>query len=127
MYMTDQPQNEMLDEMRKIRELLTPKSAPAGRNGLVGEFIDFVSKYKVLGLAVAFVLGMYLGEVVKGLVLGLIMPGIQAVLGNITGDVGYGQFLPYKPGLFVMASITFLIVCIFIFMVMKIAKKWNIE
>lgn len=119
---------QILEELQKIRELLTPKPAPAGRKGLVGEFIDFVSKYKVLGLAVAFVLGLYLGEVVKGLVQGLIMPGIQDMLSaaNVT-SLGYGQFAPYRPGLFIMAGITFVIVCIFIFIVMKIAKKWNIE
>ena len=119
---------QILEELQKIRELLTPKPTPPGRKGFVGEFIDFVSKYKVLGLAVAFVLGMYLGEVVKGLVQGFIMPAIQDILTatNAT-SMGYGQFLPYKPGLFVMAFITFVIVCIFIFIVMKVAKRWNIE
>ncbi|MFH0816318.1 MAG: MscL family protein [Methanobacteriota archaeon] len=125
--MTDQ-QTEMLEEMRKIRELLTPKPAPAGRKGLVGEFIDFVGKYKVLGLAVAFVLGMYIGEVVKGLVQGLIMPGIQDMLSAANADsLGAGQFGIYRPGLFLMAALTFGIVCVFIFLVMKAAKKWNIE
>jgi large-conductance mechanosensitive channel len=128
MYMTDQPQNEMLEEMKKIRELLTPKPAAAGRKGLVGEFIDFVSKYKVLGLAVAFVLGMYLGEVVKGLVVGLLMPLINMVMEPMMGgDSLVGSFDPFKPGLFVSALITFVIVCIVIFLVMKIAKRWNIE
>jgi large conductance mechanosensitive channel len=117
----------MLEELRKIRTLLTPAAAPKARTGFVGEFIDFVSKYKVLGLAVAFVLGMYLGEVVKGLVTGLLMPLITQVTEPIVGGVGYDQWLPYRPGLFIMALITFIIVCIVIFLVMKLAKKWKIE
>ncbi|MDO9538276.1 MAG: MscL family protein [Thermoplasmata archaeon] len=119
---------EMLEEMKKIRELLTPKPAAEGRTGMVGEFLDFVGKYKILGLAVAFVIGMYLGEVVKGLVTGLLMPLITAILEPMMGgDSLVGSFEPYKPGLFIMALITFAIVCLVVFIVMKVAKKWNVE
>ena len=118
---------EMLQELKAIRELLTPKPDPEGRKGLFGEFLDFVQKYKILGLAVAFVIGMYLGEVVKGLVQGLLMPLIQTILDPMLGGTAVGSFLPYKPGLFVMAFITFIIVCLVVFIVMKLAKKWNIE
>ena len=118
---------EILEELKHIRTLLTPAAAPKARTGFVGEFLDFVSKYKVLGLAVAFVLGLYLGEVVKGLVQGLIMPAIQIAMEGVSSDFGYGQFEPFKPGLFIMALITFVIVCLLIFLVMKLAKKWKIE
>jgi large conductance mechanosensitive channel len=120
--------SEMLEELKKIRTLLTPAAAAKARTGFVGEFIDFVSKYKVLGLAVAFVLGMYLGEVVKGLVEGLLMPLIDITLKPLMGgDSLVGTFEPFKPGLFITAFITFIIVCIVIFLVMKLAKKWKIE
>ncbi len=118
---------EMLTELKAIRELLTPKPAPEGRKGFVGEFLDFVQKYKILGLAVAFVIGMYLGEVVKGLVQGLLMPLIEIILDPMTDGAIVGSFLPFKPGLFVMALITFIIVCIVVFVVMKLANKWKIE
>ncbi len=118
---------EMLQELKAIRELLTPKPAPEGRTGFVGEFLDFVGKYKILGLAVAFVIGMYLGEVVKGLVQGLLMPLINMMLDPLMGGTPVGAFDPFRPGLFVMAFITFLIVCLVVFIVMKLAKKWNIE
>jgi len=128
MYMTEPTQTDMLGELKAIRELLTPKPAAPGRKGFVGEFLDFVGKYKILGLAVAFVLGMYLGEVVKGLVVGLLMPLINMVMEPMMGgDSLVGSFDPFKPGLFVSALITFVIVCIVIFLVMKMAKKWNIE
>jgi large conductance mechanosensitive channel len=117
----------MLEELKKIRELLTPKPAAEGRKGFVGEFLDFVGKYKILGLAVAFVIGMYLGEVVKGLTVGILMPLINQILEPMVGGAGYNQWLPYKPGLFVMAFITFIIVCLVVFIVMKMAKKFNVE
>ncbi|MBA3045964.1 MAG: MscL family protein [Candidatus Thermoplasmatota archaeon] len=124
--MTD-TNTDILEELKAIRELLTPKPAPEARTGFVGEFLDFVGKYKILGLAVAFVLGMYLGEVVKGLVTGLLMPLINIILDPMMGGTSVGSFDPFKPGLFVTAFITFIIVCVVIFIVMKLAKKWNIE
>jgi len=124
--MVDQ-NTEMLEELRQIRKLLTPAPATEGRKGFVGEFLDFIGKYKILGLAVAFVIGMYLGEVVKGLVTGILMPLIQTILDPMMDGAATGAFLPYKPGLFVMAFITFLIVCIVVFVVMKMAKKFNVE
>jgi len=124
--MTDQ-NAEMLEELKQIRKLLTPAPASEGRKGFVGEFLDFVGKYKILGLAVAFVIGMYLGEVVKGLVEGLLMPLIQTILDPMMDGAAVGAFLPYKPGLFILALITFIIVCIVVFIIMKMAKKWNIE
>jgi large conductance mechanosensitive channel len=117
----------MLEELKQIRKLLTPAPEPKGRKGLTGEFLDFVGKYKILGLAVAFVIGMYLGEVVKGLTEGILMPLINQILDPMTSGDIVGSFDPYKPGLFVMAFITFIIVCLVVFIVMKLAKKWKIE
>jgi large conductance mechanosensitive channel len=124
--MADQ-NTEMLEELKQIRKLLTPAPAAEGRKGFVGEFLDFVGKYKILGLAVAFVIGMYMGEVVKGLVTGLLMPLIQTILDPMMSGGATGAFLPYKPGLFIMSFITFLIVCFVVFVVMKMAKRFKIE
>jgi large conductance mechanosensitive channel len=127
--MADQ-NTEMLEELKKIRELLTPKPAAEGRKGFVGEFLDFVGKYKILGLAVAFVIGMYLGEVVKTLVSGLLMPLVEDILEPVLGGGGAGGIdlmgsYEFKP-LFI-ALVTFLIVCLLVFIVMKLAKKFKIE
>ena len=51
---------EILAELQKIRELLTPKPAPPAPpppKGIPAEFKFFLQNYKVLGLAVAFILG----------------------------------------------------------------------
>ena len=67
-------ENEMLEELKEIRKLLTPAPAAQPPKGLKNEFLTFLSNYKVLGLAVAFILGIYLGAVVKALVTDLILP-----------------------------------------------------
>ena len=81
-------EDEMLKELQQIRELLATKPAPPPLppKGLWNEFIDFLSKYKVMGLAVAFIMGIYLGALVQSLVTGLVMPLIGLAipgLGNL--------------------------------------------
>ncbi|HEV2226037.1 MAG TPA: MscL family protein, partial [Nitrososphaerales archaeon] len=84
------PQDEdMLAELRKIRELLTPAPsppAPPAPQGLAAEFKKFLTDYKVLGLAVAFILGVYLGALVQALVKDLILPIIGIPLSSV-GDL----------------------------------------
>ncbi len=56
--------SEMLEELRKIRTLLEPKPSPPtppAPKGFVKEFKVFLEQYKVMGMAVAFILGLYLG------------------------------------------------------------------
>ena len=116
--------DEMLEELREIRKLLTPAPAPSPPKGLVNEFIDFISQYKVLGLAVAFILGIYIGEVIKALVNSFIMPLIQFVLPGIGGtDVNY----ELAAGPIVNSLITFIIVAFVVFIIVKIATRSGIK
>lgn len=139
--------DEMLEELRRIRTLLEPKPTPAAPapKGLWAEFMDFLSKYKVLGLAVGFIMGLYLGNMVQALVKDLILPIIGLAfpgLGNLATfkvpipsvqldpngnpPAGYtGQI--FGPGDFLVALITFLIVALVIFLLVKVAKRWGIE
>jgi len=120
-------EEKMLEELKRIRELLEPKPAPPkpAPKGLWAEFLDFISKYKVMGLAVAFIMGIYLGELVKALVDDLIMPVIQLVPGMDKWDlISVGPFLI---GHFIGALITFLIVAFVIFLLVKITKRWGVE
>lgn len=118
-------ENEILDELKRIRELLEPKPAPHPKKGLWNEFMDFLSKYRVIGLAVAFIIGIYLGALVKALVDDLIMPIVSFAMPGVQWeDIMAG---PFRVGHFVGALITFLIVAFVIFILMKITKKWGIE
>ncbi len=120
----------MLEELTRIRELLEPKPAPPPPKGLWKEFMDFISKYKVMGLAVAFIIGLYLGALVQSLVADLIMPTIGLAL------PGLGNLATYKVtvsgqdfgvGGFLVALITFIIVAFVIFILVKVTKRWGIE
>ncbi len=124
---------DILEELKKIRALLEPKPAPPTPpkpKGLWAEFVAFLSAYKVLGLAVAFILGLYLGGLVQALVkdfvmplLGLVVPGMDN-LATLSLAVGSQQF---GVGDFLVALITFIIVAFVIFLIVKVAKKWKID
>jgi large conductance mechanosensitive channel len=122
----------MLEELRRIRKLMEPKPAPAPTppKGLWAEFMDFISKYKVMGLAVAFIIGIYLGAVVLALVKDLIMPIIGLAMPSLGDLASYtvtfsGQ--NFGIGDFLVAVITFIIVALVIFLLVKVTKKWGIE
>ena len=140
--------DEMLEELKKIRMLLEPKPAalaPPEPKGLWNEFKDFLNKYKVLGLAIAFIMGVYLGGLVQSLVKDLLLPAIGLAipgLGNLatwkipvprttldaTGNppAGYtGQL--FGVGDFLVALITFAIVALVIFLIVKATKKWGMQ
>ena len=121
-------QDEVLEELRKIRQLLEPKPAPptpAPPKGFVNEFRDFLSKYRVMGMAVAFILGLYLGSLVNALVDDLIMPIIELAMPGIEWEAITAG--PFRIGHFVGAVITFLIVALVIFILVKITKRMGIE
>ena len=121
-------EDKMLEELRRIRELLEPKPAPPPpppKTGLWNDFMDFISKYKVMGLAVAFIMGIYLGALVKALVDDWIMPIVTLVMpGTDWENIVAG---PFRVGHFVGALITFIIVAFVIFILVKVTKKWGIE
>ncbi len=122
-------EDEMLKELTKIRELLTPASAPPPPKGLWNEFKDFISKYKVMGLAVAFIIGVYLGILVQSLVANLLMPAVGLAipgldnLASLTFNVGEQVF---GIGNFLVALITFIIVALVVFILVKVTKRWGI-
>jgi large conductance mechanosensitive channel len=136
---------EMLEELKKIRTLLEPKPAPPPPKGLWAEFKSFIENYKVLGLAVAFIMGLYLGGLVQSLVADLLLPAIGLAipgLGNLSTwkipvpetsldasgnpPAGYpGQIFGIGP--FLVALITFIIVAFVIFLIVKVTKKWGIK
>ena len=119
-------EDEMIVELKKIREALEKAPPPAPPKGLWNEFKDFLSKYKIFGLAIAFIIALYLGTLVQALVkdlllpaLTLLIPGMDNLATLTTGPFGVGDFL--------VALITFIIVALIAFIAVKVAKKWKID
>ena len=122
--------DEMLEELKHIRTLLEPKPAPPPPKGMWNEFMDFLSKYKVMGLAVAFIMGLYLGNLVNALVKDLILPMIGLVIPGIADLATYQIVIDlqvFSVGDFLAALITFIVVAFVIFFIVKVTKKWGIE
>jgi large conductance mechanosensitive channel len=120
----------MLVELKKIREAVEKAPPPQPPKGLWNEFKDFLAKYRILGLAIAFVLGIYLGTLVQSLVTGFVMPLIGLALpgmGNLADAVFVVNNQKFLYGAFIAALITFIIVAFIAFIVVKVAKRWRID
>lgn len=116
----------VLQELKEIRKLLTPAPPAPAPKGMKNEFMTFLQQYKVLGLAVAFIMGVYLGAVVKALVTDLVLPIVSYALPPGTNINTY-MVGPFGVGDFTNSVITFLIVALVIFLVVRIATKWGLN
>ncbi len=117
--------DEILEELKKIRALLEKPPAPPPPKGLWNEFKDFLAKYKIFGLAIAFVIGLYLGTLVQALVKDLLLPAIGLAFPDISNLSTYttGRLRLETFG----ALITFVIVAFIVFLAVKVVKRWGIE
>jgi len=124
---------KMLEELKKIRMLLEPKPAapsPPPPKGVWAEFKDFIGKYKVMGLAIAFIIGVYLGLLVQSLVKDLLLPAIGLVIPGLSDLATYAVVAmnqSFGVGNFLVALITFVIVAFVAFLLVKISKRWRMD
>jgi len=118
--------DEILAELREIRKVLTPAPPATPPKGMWNEFRTFLEQYKVLGLAVGFIMGLYLGNLVKALVTDLVLPIISFALppGSNVNQIMVG---PFGVGDFTNNLLTFIIVAFVIFLIVKAATKANIK
>jgi large conductance mechanosensitive channel protein len=119
-------EDEILAELKKISAALEKAPPPAPPKGLWNEFKDFLAKYKIFGLAIAFIIALYLGTLVKALVEDLLLPAIGLLIPGID-NLATVTFGPFAVGDFLVALITFLIVALIAFIAVKVAKRWNID
>ena len=125
-------EEQILDELRKIRVAVEPKPAPPPPKGLWAEFMDFIGKAGVLGLAVGFIMGTYIGKVVSALVQDIIMPVPGALIPG--GDwrkaiftLPIGEGMNFAVGDFVGVIVDFMIVACVVFLIAKYAKKIGLK
>ena len=95
------------------------------KKSFMQEFMDFLNKYGVIGLAVAFVMGAAVTKLVTALVTDLIMPIIGALIPGgdwraATLTIGSIKFMV---GDFIGVLIDFIIIALVIFMIVKTIVK----
>ena len=125
-------EKETLEELVKIRKLLEPKPAPPApekKPGFWTEFVDFINKYGVVGLAIGFIIGGASKDLVNALVGDILMPIVTffipggawreatVALGPIVMSVGH----------FTGALLDFLIIAVIVFMIMGRIKKISLK
>jgi len=126
-------QDKMIEELKAIRELLTPKPAaappPPPKKTFSQEFMDFLNKYGVIGLAIGFIIGGAAGSLVSSLVSDLLMPVITFFLpgaGWQDAKIAIGsQAILY--GHFVSVLINFLIIALIVYLLMKPLSKTGLK
>jgi large conductance mechanosensitive channel len=127
-------ESEILEELKKIREAITPKVAPPSPapKGMWEEFKEFIGKAGVLGLAIGFIMGTAIGKVVTALVQDLIMPVPGAFIPG--GDwrkaiinLPIGNGMNFGIGDFVGVIIDFGIIALVIFFIAKLGRKAGLK
>jgi large conductance mechanosensitive channel len=124
-------QEKMLEELRKIRASLESKPAqpPPPPKDLVDEFMAFLNKYGVIGLAIAFIIGGAASKLVSSLVNDILMP---MILFFIPGGTWREAELVVGPivlsvGSFAGAVLDFLIIALVVFVLMKQISKTGLK
>jgi large conductance mechanosensitive channel len=93
--------------------------------GIISEFKEFLTDYKVVGLAVAFIMGVAVTALVKSLVDNIIMPFVAVILPNGDWQASVFELGPVKLllGAFAGALLNFIIIAFVIFMIAKLIMK----
>jgi large conductance mechanosensitive channel len=126
-------QDKVVEELKAIKELLTPKPAPPSpppaKKTFSEEFMDFLNKYGVIGLAIAFIIGGAAGRLITALVNDLLMPIIAVIIPGGDWRTTVFQVGPIKflLGDFAGALIDFIIIALVVFLLSKQLAKTKLK
>jgi len=131
---TDSVDLQILQELRKIRESLVkepapPTPPPAPPKGFLNEFIQFLNKHGVVGLAIAFIMG----GAVKDLVSALVADGFMPLITFFIPEGGWREVvwglgpIVFKVGHFAGTMLDFIVIAIVVFLMMKQLEKTNLK
>jgi len=128
-----QTEEMMLERLTEIKDLLTPKPAPTpsapAKKTFSEEFMDFLNKHGVVGLAIGFIIGGAAGALVSALVGDLLMPVITFFIpGGDWRTASYpigSQVIKY--GDFIGVLINFVIIALVVFLLSKQLSKTKLK
>ncbi len=85
------------------------------------EFLDFLKKYQVIGLAVAFVIGSAATKLVTGLTNDTIMPIVTVIIPGGSWQTAILEIGPFKflIGDLISQIINFIIIALVVFLIVK--------
>lgn len=92
---------------------------------IIKDFLEFIKEYKIVGLAVAFIIGVAASALIKSLVDNIIMPIITVFIpGGAWKETTtkLGPFV-FKFGAFAGEAVNFIIIAFVVFIIAKIALK----
>lgn len=126
--------NEEEETGEEVEQKLSKKELKAlkklGAVGKVGrsfarDFKAFISKGNILHMAIAFVMGVAFNDIVNSLVGDIIMQIFSAFFGKqeIGQLIWYINGTPVYYGKFLMSVITFLIIAVTLFMIIRVATS----
>lgn len=98
--------------------------------GLLREFLNFLEEYKVLPLAIAFIMGVAITALIQSLVNDIIMPVLTPLLPGEDWKAATFAIGPVtlKTGSFLSAVINFVIIAFVVFLIAKIVlRKEKVE
>ena len=128
---TEEAQEKMLEELRKIREAVEPKPAPPPPppKGFMEEFMNFLNKYGVIGLAIAVIIGGAAGSLVSALVSDILMPVVTFFIpgGGWREAVWILGPIQLSIGHFTGVLIDFLIMAMIVFVLMRQLEKTGLK
>jgi len=93
--------------------------------GIIKEFKEFLKEYKVMPLAIAFIMGVAITALIQSLVKDIVMPVVTPLIPGGEWETATFAIGPIvlKWGSFLSALINFVIIAFVIFMIAKIVLK----
>lgn len=86
---------------------------------MIGTYLEFLTNFNVIGLAVGFIIGSNLKDIANAMISDLIMPFVNPILEKISGDGGFVYEIPggikFNLDKLVEATIKFIALSIVIF------------
>ena len=102
---------------------------PPAKKSFIQEFVEFLEKFSVIGLAIAFVIGQAASKLISSFVNDMITPLIGLLTPNV-GDLNKVQFTvgnsTFSYGDLISNVINFLIIAVIVFLAYKQLSKFGL-